>query len=460
MASKYSGRIRRTLERVRPLEGAAGVLAQDYGRFKPELQDIWRQDEFVVLAHDDEPIEDKEPTVSAFGMETEFLGTRANFVVWDDLVTNKTMATPEKVEKLQTWWETEGETRLEPGGLLLLQGQRMGPEDLYNYALQQHVADDYEDGTDHPVDDTRYNHIIFPAHFEDRCTQDHGKDAKPFPEGCLLDPIRLPWRGKNGLATIIKNKESKFRVQYQQEDVDPDSVLVKKVWVDGGKDTDGIVYSGCWDDGRDVAGIPKNLEGPLYSIATADPSPTKYWSVQWWLYQPSTGLRYFLDMYRGTMDSPDFLDWVQGTNTYIGIMNDWQIRSESMGYPITHWIVENNAAQRFLLQYDFIKRWSRQHRTQIIGHSTYGKNKLDDNFGVQMLKNIYRLGLCRFPGAGRGHITALPLITEVTRYPEGSTDDCLMAQWFFEYWLPTLARPVASSKKLSRPSWVRNVVNA
>jgi hypothetical protein len=458
MASKYSARIRRTLERVRPLQDAASCVAVDYGRFKPELQDIWRAEEFVVLAHDDEPIEDKEPTVSAFGMETEFLGTRANFVVWDDLVTNKTMATPEKMEKLQVWWDTEGETRLEPGGLLLLQGQRMGAEDLYRYALDQKVALD-EDDID-PEEVTRYNHITFPAHFEDRCHSDHGKDAAPFPTGCLLDPIRLPWRGKNGLATIQQNKESKYRVQYQQEDVDPEAVLVKKVWVDGGRDSDGTVYGGCWDNERDFLEIPPNLQAPVFSIATADPSPTKYWSVQWWLYQPATNQRFLIDMFRGTMDSPDFLDWVQGANTYVGLVNDWQIRSRSMGFPITHWIVENNAAQRFMLQYDFVHRWRRIHNVDIIGHSTQsGRSRLlDVDYGIQLLKNVYKYGQCRFPGKGKGRVMSMPLITEVTRYPEATTDDCLMAQWFLEYWIPQFSRinkPQPADH--TRPSWVRSM---
>lgn len=453
MASKYSARIRRTLERVRPLEGAVGVLAKDYGRFKPEVQDIWRAEEFVVLAFDDDPIEDKEPTVASFGMETEFLGTRANFVVWDDLVTNRTMATEEKIEKQRVWWDTEGETRLEPGGLLLLQGQRMGPEDLYSYALSQMVApeDDQDENEDGP---TVYHHIIYPAHFEDRCHQDHTKDSPPFPEGCQLDPIRLPWRGKNGLATILSNKESKYRVQYQQEDVDPANVLVQKIWVDGGKDANGMSYPGCWDQDRKLCELPPGLEQPLFSIATADPSPTKYWSVQWWIYQPSTSLRYFMDMYRGTMDAPDFLDWLHGTSSYVGIMDEWQQRSIKLGYPITHWIIENNAAQRFLLQYDYVKRWSRKYRTNIIGHNT-NVRKLDEEFGIQMLKNIYQFGLCRFPGEGVSRHGAKQLITEVTHYPEALTDDCLMAQWFLEYWLPTIGRPPSQPKQLRRPSWMK-----
>ena len=68
------------------MEAAEGCLAQDYGRFRPRTGDVWRADEFTVLASTDlaidgeSSVEDKEPTVSSFGMDSEFLGARAKLV--------------------------------------------------------------------------------------------------------------------------------------------------------------------------------------------------------------------------------------------------------------------------------------------------------------------------------------------------------------------------------------------
>lgn len=464
MASSYSGRIRRTLERVRPPEGAEGCVGKDYGRFKPDMSDLWRREEFVILPMDGTSPEDKEPTVSAFGMETEFLGTRANFVVWDDLVTNRTMATEDLVQKQRTWWDTEGETRLEPGGCLVLQGQRMGPEDLYAYALAQQLSEEDEEDFLEERGSLRYRHIIYPAHFEERCEEDHGRNAKPFPDGCLLDPSRLPWRGTNGLATIKRNKESKYRVQYQQEDVDPESVLIPKVWIEGGRDSSGVEHPGCYDKTRGLCELPPNLTPPLFSICTADPSPTKYWSVQWWIYQPATQLRFLMDMHRGSMDAPEFLDRLHN-GVYVGLVNDWQHRSVELGHPITHWIVENNAAQRFLLQYDFVKSWQRLHRVQIIGHTTSGRvhRPLEEEYGIGMLKNVYKYGQCRLPHKDeRSRLRMLPLVTEATHYQAGGpgTNDCLMAQWFLEFHIPKLYVPAKEPKKLRRPSWAREKAGA
>jgi hypothetical protein len=465
LADKYSNRIRKTLERTRPLPAIQGcvkaeaALSQDYGRFKPIQAEgqVWTRSEFTVAQQDTEGVEDKEPTVSAYGMDTEFIGHRANLVLWDDLVTRQTLRNPEQVENQRSWWAEYGETRLEPGGLLLLVGQRMGADDLYRHCLDMEIPEELV----HIVGrEKKYRHIIFPAHFEDECKQDHGKDAKPWPEGCLLDPVRLPW---TKLATIQQNRSEAYRVQYQQEDVDPAEVLVPKIWIDGGRDPQtGEQFPGCWDNDRDVAQIPKNLAHPLVSYATADPSPTKFWSIQWWLYQPSTNQRFLLDLIRQSMDSPDFLDWNENAGVFFGVMQEWQERSKELNAPISHWIVEVNAAQRFILQHDHVRRWQRLHGVQIVGHSTH-RNKTDPDYGVQSMKNIYRFGQVRLPGKGTGRLASLKLIDEVTRYPNTMTDDCMMAQWFGEHAIKNGSLHNITNHKpivLRRPSWIRKKVAA
>jgi hypothetical protein len=374
-------------------------------------------------------------------------------------VTRKVLRSGELIENQRSWWVEEGETRLEPSGLLLLQGQRMGADDLYRYCLDM-VLDEDEHATMGRTN--KYRHVMYPAHFEDRCDENHGRDVPAWPDGCLLDPVRLPWTGSKGLATIQRNRGDAYRVQYQQEDVDPAEVLVPKLWVDGGTDSrTGEIFPGCWDNDREIARVPEGLAPPLLSIATADPSPTKFWSIQWWLVQPATNQRFLLDLIRQSMDAPDFLDWNANAGRFFGVMEEWQERSVEIGYPISHWVVEINAAQRFLLQYDHVRRWQRQHNVQIVGHSTH-KNKTDPDFGVQTVKNLYRFGQVRLPG-GRfsGRIAALKLVDEVTRYPQTTTDDCLMAQWFLEHQLAngglmrmTDYEPVV----LRRPSWMRKKV--
>ncbi len=157
------------------------------------------------------------------------------------------------------------------------------------------------------------------------------------------------------------------------------------------------------------------------------------------------------------MDAPDFLDYYPETGEHAGMMEDWQRRSVQMGLPIRHWVVEKNAAQRFMLQYNHVQTWIRQNGARIIGHQT-GMNKGDETYGIQMVREWFRFGRIRLPGAAdgvsRARITSLKLVDEVTRYPHGGTDDQMMACWFMLHNLPKLMPSKAASNPAPRPSWL------
>lgn len=386
--------------------------------------------------------------------------TTQGIIVAEGLVThNTTMRTAEAREGIRTWWDDEAETRLEPGGLLVLQGQRMGPEDIYRHALDQRLGEEDDEPTDGEDDrPQKYRHVIYKAHDDSRCTNVHGKDSPYWPDGCLLDPRRLPWSGSGGLRTIRSNREDKFRVLYQQEDLDPASVLVNPMWVTGGMSVDGEMFPGCRDERRGLCELPhESLHGRLISVATADPSPTKYWGVQWWIVRVTDDgpqERYLMDLLKETLDAPDFLDWNHATNSWTGVMEQWQKRSADLGLPITTWIVEANAAQRFLLQFEHVKRWMAARRVTVRAHQTH-RNKADPDFGVETIAPHYRYGRVRLPWRdGAARLKSMSLIEEVTRWPEGRSDDEVMAHWFLEWQLPSLWQRNQHQPRAKRPSWL------
>ena len=476
LAKRNVLRLRRSLERVQPEKAdptllrrgdaldAESTLAMDFGRFKPLDREMWTSDAFIVMQYDDAgAIAEKEPTWSAYGRDTAFIGGRYDFVIWDDLVDPRKLRSLEQKEDLQDMWVDVGETRLEPGGLLILQGQRISSDDLYRYALdmtspldeededEEAAAEVLDDGRRLDRADKKYHHIIFKAHYDDICTGEHGKNAKAYPDGCLLSPRRLPWRK---IQTLRENRGERFTVVYQQEDIDPTEVLVPKAWIYGDDD-----FPGCLDKDRDRLELPRGLNATdCVSYATADPSPTNYWSIQWWVYHPESEQRFLIDLIRQKMDAPDFLDYHPDTREFVGVMNDWQNMSISLGFPISTWIVEQNAAQRFLLQYDHVRRWRAQYGVDIIGHDT-GRNKTDREYGVETIAPHYRFGRVRLPWRNEGRIISLKLVEEVTHYPYGRTDDCVMAQWFGEWNLPNIYTPTHQRKSTAwRPSWLRTRV--
>jgi hypothetical protein len=230
--------------------------------------------------------------------------------------------------------------------------------------------------------------------------------------------------------------------------------LIERVWATGGVGPDGVLYPGCVDKDRRPGYIPPGLRRPIISIATVDPSPTQFWAVQWWLYQPETNLRYLIDAERCKLTAEELLGYSVGSGEYSGIMEQWQERSEDMGYPITHWIVEVNAAQRFLLAHDFVRRWQALWGVNVIPHTT-SRNKLDENLGVEaLLPPLWRTGQVRLPTMSDNWKT-LAFIDEMTSWTRDKKrgTDLVMAHWFAELHMPKLT-PLGRPPRMWRPSWL------
>ena len=464
-AVKYTGRIRRTFERVTPVKAdpilfekglavdAKSTLITDFGRFKPSNSDLWRLEEFILAQDGGVAVDDKEPNFVAYGMDSGFLGGRFDTVIWDDLVDKTNIRTVESRENLISWWETEAETRLDPGGLLILQGQRMASDDLYRYALN--LVDWSEEFEETPEKaPKKYHHIVYKSHYDELCEAEKngGVHKGNYPAGCLLDEYRLPWRE---LARIKKNRLDRFQTLYQQEDVDQAASLIQPAWIDGGQDSTGVAHQGAWDEDRIIGKWPVGINA--YSVVTADPSPTKYWAVQWWAYSAETQMQHLVDLVRSPMDAPDFLDFNQDTRQYTGLLEEWWQRANDQGHPFTTLIVEANAAQRFMLQYDHFKRWAAIRNVSLVPHQT-NRNKSDEDFGVQTLAPHYKAGRVRFPGGGDyigSKATMKPMVKELIQWPEGSTDDTVMAHWFLIWNAPNLFHSnMDNPPKFARPSWM------
>ena len=174
----YARRLRAELDRVHPVRAelndvrlklavdAEATLMEDFGMFKPDSSEIWRAEAFTVLQKDDVPLSQKEPTWSAFGMDSGFLGGRFDLVIWDDVYDPRKMRSGEAREDMRRWWDEVAETRLEPGGLLVLQGQRMSADDIYRYALDKVAPpDEFEldefDPEDAPEEWRKYHHLKY-----------------------------------------------------------------------------------------------------------------------------------------------------------------------------------------------------------------------------------------------------------------------------------------------------------
>ena len=454
-ARMYAGRIKKSLERDVPLRADADSLEQgisfdalaclqdDFGAFKPEgRSDVWRAESLVVRQLDGVALDDKEPTVSAWGQDSGFLGGRFDFVVWDDLVDRKNTKTQESRDVLREWWDSEAETRIEPGGMLLLQGQRIAMNDLYRYALDKKTIDEQP----------KYSHVVFKSHFEELCTGEH-EGLLPWPESCLLDPYRLPWRD---LETIAHNNPRAFAVMYQQEDGDTVGGLVDPVWIRGGVDGDGYHAPGCLDENRSIGEVPEHLlNGNGWSFVTVDPSPTEFWGIIWWIYDPDSGNRYAVDIIRRRLNPEQFLTLDLNTFEWEGILVEMYQYANEIGCPITHAIFEINAAQRWFLSQPHAQKWMQLTGMAFVPHTT-SINKADPKFGLESIGDLFRQGQIRLPWADpSSRLKTNHLVEEAVRYPDYDTTDLIMSVWFGKLGVENHYTPRREGMyRMNRPVWL------
>ena len=469
LAERYLDRIRNHLEMTWPVLAeddqkelglavdAEATLVGDFGLFKPAGIGHWSKKALTVAQHGDRSVTEKEPTWSAYGLDTSFIGGRYGICLWDDLVEEKHVASLESIDKQRSRWDKVAEKRLEPGGTHVLQGQRLSPEDLYRYNIDKRAgaSDTHEHTCCEAEPDAKYHLLVYRAHWEDRCENNHGDDSPYWPEGCLLDPRRLPWRE---LEAEMENGLSNYLQVYQQEDADPSLTLVNALWVSGGTDPVTKEYfPGCWDNDRDLCELPPGVVNPI-SICSTDPSPTMKWSNQWWAFTNDHPQSWLLDLHGGRMSTAEFLDWNNPRQEFTGLMEQWWQRSVELNMRITHWIIEANSANNYIFGTSHFNEWAASRGVQIIAHVT-GRNKADPKYGIQMLAPLYQHGLVRLPGKQmtKARFTSLKLVDEVQKWPKGRYDDGVLAQWFFEHNRErgVVGAKSAVGKKLWRPAFMK-----
>ena len=201
--------------------------------------------------------------------------------------------------------------------------------------------------------------------------------------------------------------------------------------------------------------ILKLLSGNGWSFITVDPSPTEWWGIIWWLYDPETQNRYIIDLHRKRMSPQDFLTLSLDTGEFSGLIEDMRQQAVSLGIPITHITVEVNAAQRWLLSQPHIQKWMEWTGVRFIPHTTT-INKQDPKYGVESIGDLFRQGRVRIPWAGLPARQKMGyLIDEVTRYPEHDTTDLVMSTWFHKLTIENHYVPRRfNGYRMDRPSWM------
>ncbi len=428
-------RLRRIVEDSRPFFDfrqklqAAHSLLEVYGRYRPapgegDDTSIWRKERFTVAQVGERGLFQKDPTLSAYSLGirgpagSSPLSVRADVAVIDDAALSTTVGDEDLHERFQS----EFESRVEPGGSLFAVGQRLHAQDLYGALAARTWEEDQ--GELHPV----YSVLSFPAH-RDHAGDDHREwDGAT---GCLLDAVRLPY------ATLQRKASNPGYAPFYQQDVESSTAggLVDPAWVYGGPDSTGWVAEGSLDRERAMWEPVAAEDGrQLVTYLSVDPaeggmaSNASWWALEVWTIDPQNKVRYLIYGTRGQWDIQQILDFRDGEFT--GVLQDIVFKAATVGCRVSSVVIEQNAAHTFLQQRDFQEWRAKWHDITVIPFMT-GKNKRDPVIGLHaLLPSAYRQGLVRLPYRsdvqGLNYLKAK--IGELTKV-RPKTGDTVMSEW-------------------------------
>jgi hypothetical protein len=377
-----------------PKREATGILAQDFGRFRPLEAEgdevLWRKDAIIVAQLDGGDLSTKEPTITIGSRDSGFLGARFDLMIFDDLATLRNFGD----EGLLSWWTKEAETRLEPGGVLALIGSRIGDGDLFGECMTRTYTDDTGEARH------IYEDLTFSARNE--------------ATGELLDPKRL------SAADLAKREgDETFGATYLQDvSAGGGSGLVEREWL-----------AQCWDDRAFWDTMKDENDKPLPAYLTVDPAQggESYWALEVWQVYPLNRHRFLQYGERGHYDVTQVLDATPGRFT--GVLEDIMLKASSAGLKVVAAVIEKNAAVHFLESSIFQAWRSKWGGLPLIPFRTTPSNRGDGVIGVRpLLQSSYREANVRLPRFSAEEPYMLAKVQELTR-ARPRTTDTIMSEW-------------------------------
>lgn len=371
-------------------------LITEFGRFRPrDLTRPWRVSKGELeIEGKNLALRSGDLSLQIRGSGQQILGMEADWVIADD-ITDRRVATSE-VERTGEWDFFLGDvlTRLSPEGRAFCIGQRVHAEDIYGRLAR--LVDD--DGT------PAWDQIRTPAILDEE-------------EGTVLWPA--VWSYERLVDRRRAIGSSLFSCMFQQE---PEFAgdFVERWWLEG---NGSVETPGCYDRNR-VVGTGWVQQDytfiPTTRVLSIDPSPTAFCGmvVADIIWQPRAQFFYcaIVDVRRDKMGLRSMVDTAR---ELVELYHPQVCVYETN---IVKWLREDPAWNRLTPLFQ-----------QVIGQNTTQWNKKDTLLGVWSLASDFEGGRIRFPWADRESRDAMePLIGEVLAYPNGQTDDVLMALWFIK----------------------------
>lgn len=356
-------------------DGAAGDLILDWGPFKEEGQSVWNQKQIYVSGR---VTTEKDPTVQVLGWGNQIFGRRADKIKFDDVADSENQRNPEQVARMLRWIDKDALSRVGQTGRALWFGTRVAPGDIYSVLAKRQG----------------YHWLRYPFVLDDDDELTLWPEHMGYPYALVLRDEKSP---------------ADWQLIYQNVELPGDGASFTEEIIEGCKDTERSL--GHWENGwrlvagLDLAGGSKGSGYTAFTVLALD---------------PKTGVRYLVDQYaEKSMKAPNIKDKIL----------EWSER-----YPIFEWRVEANGVQSNLVQYDVeIIRPLALRGIRVLPHYTTGKNKWDEEFGVETIAPMMANGLVSIPWATPQARKEMGIFfEECIGFPMAPKNDRVMSYWFAE----------------------------
>jgi len=373
------------------------LLIADYGPFVPEPDDPrrpWKADWISVRKRQRIA---KEPTYAVFGSGAKnVLGHRSDWVICDDVVTEKNSSTPDQREHMLTWYKEAVETSPEKiragdiAGRITTVGTMFHPKDLYDSIRRK---------TD------RLGNPRYVMQREDAIADETTQTP--------LWPERYSWEDLMDMRTDMGTLS--FNRRMRNRPVDESMQPFREDYIMGSEK-----YPGCLDTHRVIGEYEDDwrLFQSLDPAVGSSKNAKFVGHVVFGIPPESPEQRVLIEINRLQLTVPQQKDLIIDTalNRYPSMVLS---------------VVETNGYQKGLEQVINDELAEMGITLRIEPHLTTGQNKLDPEIGLMSLAPLLENGRLRFPmGNPESRRKSGLLIEEFLEWPFFAYTDLMMASWF------------------------------
>jgi hypothetical protein len=428
-------RLKRYMTEEHLYEDTERNLIQEFKGFKPDhgSSHPWDQERITIRQRRSG---ERDPTVQALGIGAQIYGTRIDLLVLDDALTLENQQTPDRREKLDSWFLQEAASRAHKGEIVVV-GTRIHPDDNFQSWRKAWGPDPHAKFVDIPaivvVDGEEKS--VWPEYW-------------PLDGQMVYDEFNKMERYQKGLRDIRSEMEAlgawRWRLIYQQEDVTLDSTIFSQEIIDraleAGKDRSlGMVF-------------PHEI-----LILGVDPAITGRAAAVLLAYDPRSRRRTVVDLFVG--------DRLGATGVRERLLYQFWEK-----YRPQRTLVEVNYAPTLLAD-QVLRTRAEAAGTILLEHKTYGRGKRrgsinDEEYGIAALAPLFSGGLVVLPSSTPADLHNLqPLIEDLKGFPYRVEKDALVGLWIAEAEVEVVATPTPDADAVIRgrnlpPKIARRLRNA